>query len=136
MKFMCKSIKILTEAIPDLPYIKDYSSTDIGRASKEAAQGLLAKAQLYQKDWGNAKTNAVAVVNSPSNLDLMPDPKDNWWQGSGDVDNNKESIFEVQYNGIAPNLHAIGEFFEPKNSGYGSGAWGTIFSNLYFFKQI
>lgn len=128
--------KDLTEAIPDLPYIKDYSANDIGRASKESAQGILAKSKLYQKDWSNAKSNAIDVINSPTNLDLMPDPKDNWWMGSGDVDNNVESIFEVQYNGTAPNAHGLGEFFEPNYSGYGSGAWGTVNSNLYFYSKF
>lgn len=128
--------KDLSEAVGVLPLIKDYASADIGRASKEAAQGLLAKVQLYRKDWSNAKTNAVAVINSSSNLDLMDDPKDNWWQGNGTADNNKESIFEVQYNGISPQGHQLGNNYEPNNSGWGPGAWGTIHANLYFFNKF
>ncbi|MEZ4884009.1 MAG: RagB/SusD family nutrient uptake outer membrane protein [Chitinophagales bacterium] len=126
----------LTEAVASLPNINNYSSNDIGRASKEAAQGLLAKVQLYQKDWANAKTNAEAVINSPSGLELMPDPADNWWTGNGDRDNNSESVFEVQYNGVSPQGHQLGNNYEPNNSTYGPGQWGTIFGSLWWFNQF
>ncbi|WP_341224898.1 RagB/SusD family nutrient uptake outer membrane protein [uncultured Arcticibacterium sp.] len=129
-------VKDLSEAITVLPNINSYGSNDIGRASKEAAQGLLAKVQLYLKDWNNAKTNALAVINSPSGLDLVPDPKDNWWTGNGNVDNNVESIFEVQYNGIAPQGHALGNNYEPNSSGYGPGQWGTIIGSLWWYNQF
>lgn len=126
----------LTEAMAALPLIADYGSDEKGRASKEAAQGLLAKVQLYRKDWSNAKTNAEAVINSPSGLDLMPDPADNWWMGNGDRDNNAESIFEVQYNGVSPQDHALGNNFEPNNSGYGPGQWGTIIGSMWWYNQF
>ncbi|MCB0564246.1 MAG: RagB/SusD family nutrient uptake outer membrane protein [Phaeodactylibacter sp.] len=126
----------LTDATADLPYIADYGSSDAGRASKEAAQGLLAKVQLYRQDWANAKTNAEAVINSPSGLDLMPDPADNWWTGNGDRDNNIESVFEVQYNGVSPQGHQLGNNYEPNNSGYGPGQWGTIIGSLWWFNQF
>ncbi len=126
----------LTDAIGALPYIKDYPGSDVGRASKEAAQGLLAKVQLYRKDWANAKGNAEAVINSPSNLDLVPDPKDNWWTGNGNRDNNSESIFEVQYNGVSPQDHALGNNYEPYNSGYGPGQWGTIIGSIWFYNKF
>ncbi len=129
-------VKDLTEAVSVLPNISSYGNEDIGRASKEAAQGLLAKVQLYLKDWNNAKTNALAVINSPSNLDLMPDPKDNWWTGNGNVDNNVESIFEVQYNGVSPQGHQLGNNFEPNASGYGPGQWGTIIGSLWWYNQF
>lgn len=126
----------LTDAMGDLPNIGDYSSNDVGRASKEAAQGLLAKVQLYRKDWTNAKTNAEAVINSPSGLDLMPDPADNWWTGNGDRDNNQESVFEVQYNGVSPQGHQLGNNYEPNNSTYGPGHWGTIIGSLWWYNQF
>lgn len=125
----------LTEAMADLPYIGDYSGTDVGRASREAAQGLLAKVQLYREDWANANANALEVINSPSGLELMPDPKDNYWMGNN-PDNNFESIFEVQYNGISPQGHQLGNNYEPNNSGWGPGQWGTIHSNLYFYNKF
>ncbi|MBM1105832.1 RagB/SusD family nutrient uptake outer membrane protein [Aurantibacter crassamenti] len=126
----------LTEAMQSLPNIGDYSGNDVGRASKEAAQGLLAKVQLYRQDWANAKTNAVAVINSPSGLDLMPDPKDNYWQSNGNVDNNIESIFEVQYNGVSPQGHQLGNNFEPNSNGYGPGQWGTIIGSLWWYNKF
>ena len=126
----------LTDAVASLPNIGDYTGDDIGRASKEAAQGLLAKVQLYRKDWANAKTNALAVINSPSGLDLMPDPKDNYWQGNGSADNNIESIFEVQFNGNSPQGHVLGNNYEPRGSGWGPGAWGSITGSLYWMNQF
>jgi hypothetical protein len=35
-----------------------------GRATKGAADGLLAKAYLYQQKWGQAKAQCEAVMNS------------------------------------------------------------------------
>lgn len=40
--------KDLLEAIPDLPKRSEYDAMDLGRATKGAAQGYLAKAYLYQ----------------------------------------------------------------------------------------
>ncbi len=125
----------LTDAIGTLPNLGTYTGNKIGRASKEAAQGLLAKVQLYEKKWPEAKTNAVAVVNNSSGIDLMPDPKDNWWESSN-RDNNKESIFEVQYDGVAPNNHALGNNFEPNNNGWGPGQWGSIHANFHFYNKF
>lgn len=125
----------LTDAVGSLPYIAEYSGADVGRASKEAAQGLLAKVYLYQRDWASAKNNALAVINSPSGLELMLDPKDNFWQGGGTADNNKESIFEVQYNGN-PQGHLLGNNFEPAGSGWGPGSWGSINASLYWYNQF
>ena len=126
----------LTEAVASLPNKVDYTGDDIGRASKEAAQGMLAKVQLYRKDWSNAKNNALAVINSPSGLDLMPEPEDNYWQGGGTADNNVESIFEVQYNGVDPQGHVLGNNFEPRGSGWGTGGWGSITGSLYWMNQF
>lgn len=129
-------LKDLTEAAADLPYIKDYSSGDVGRASKEAALGVLAKVQLYRKDWANAKKNALAVINSPSGRALMPHPRDNWhWLSDNTADNNAESIFEVQYNGV-PQGHILGNNFEPNASGYGPGSWGTAHATLHFYNKF
>lgn len=126
----------LNDAMQNLPNIATYASSDVGRASKEAAQGLLAKVQLYRQDWTNAKANAEAVINSPSNLDLVADPADNWWTGNGDRDNNSESIFEVQYNGVSPQGHQLGNNFEPNNSSYGPGHWGTIIGSIWWYNQF
>ncbi len=125
----------LTDAIAALPKKSEYSSSDIGRACEEAAQGLLAKVQLYQQKWSDAKTNAVAVVNNSSGIDLMQDPKDLWWESS-DHDNNKESLFEVQYNGVSPNNHSVSQNFEANGNGWGPGNWGSIHANMYFYGKF
>ncbi len=123
----------LTDAIGALPNKADYADSDVGRACKEAAQGLLAKAYLYQKDYANAKKYAVDVTNSPSGLALLPEHADLWQQAA--ADNSVESLFEVQYNG-QPQGHALGNNYEPRNSGYGPGQWGTIHARLKFFNSF
>ncbi|MGB3798938.1 MAG: RagB/SusD family nutrient uptake outer membrane protein [Lewinella sp.] len=124
----------LMEAIAVLPYKSEYDESDTGRASKEAAQGLLAKAYLYQRDFQNAKEYALDVIeDSPSELALLPEHSDLWEQDA--ADNSVESLFEVQYNG-QPQGHSIGNNYEPRNSGYGPGQWGTIHARLYFFNTF
>lgn len=55
--------KDLTDAESVLPVT--YSSpTDIGRATKGAAQALHAKVAMYQKKWSDVKTFTDAVINS------------------------------------------------------------------------
>src|SRR5690606_36311828 len=61
-------------AIDHLPLKSQYASKDLGRATKGAAQGLLAKVYLYQKKWNEAVNMARAVINS-GEYDLEPDRK-------------------------------------------------------------
>ena len=49
-------------AIDNLP--ASYSSTERGRATSGAAQGLLAKVHLFQDEYGQALQHAEAVINS------------------------------------------------------------------------
>ena len=53
--------KDLTDAIAGLPNKNDYASTDRFRASKQAAQGLLVRANLYQEKWSAAITAFEAL---------------------------------------------------------------------------
>lgn len=54
----------LTEAIEVLPLKSEYSTSDLGRVTKGAAQSLLAKVYLYQEKWQEAKEMAETVINS------------------------------------------------------------------------
>lgn len=54
----------LLYAIQNLPEKSQYSSSDIGRATKGAAEGLLAKVYLYRKDYTNAQKYAENVISS------------------------------------------------------------------------
>ncbi|MEJ2216284.1 MAG: RagB/SusD family nutrient uptake outer membrane protein [Gemmatimonadota bacterium] len=79
----------LTDAMGVLP--TQYSGADIGRATKGAAQGLLAKVDLYEKKYQEALNNAEAVINSGV-YSLYPD-YDTLFTQMGE--NSSESVFEV-----------------------------------------
>ncbi len=81
----------LKQAYELLPKQAEYSSADIGRASKGAAEALLGKVYLYAKNYPMAETHLGNVMNSQE-YQLVTDFADLLV-----VDNNPESIFEVQF---------------------------------------
>ncbi|MGY3212390.1 RagB/SusD family nutrient uptake outer membrane protein [Mucilaginibacter sp. HD30] len=84
-------ISDLTFAADNLPVISR-GSTDAGRASKGAAQALLSKVYLYNKDYENAYKFSQLVIDSKT-YDLYPDYF-NLFRQAGN--NSIESIFEIQ----------------------------------------
>jgi hypothetical protein len=70
-----------------------YGSADVGRATKGAATALLGKALLQQRKWDQAATVLQEVVGSKL-YELMPNYADNF---TDKFENNKESVFEVQF---------------------------------------
>jgi len=82
----------LLDAIEKLPLKGQYSSNDLGRASKGSAQALLAKVYLYQEKWQDAFNMSGEVIVS-GQYSLMTDYS-NVWREVGE--NGSESIFEVQ----------------------------------------
>ncbi len=110
-------IKDLTEAIGTLPA----SSTQAGRVIKTAAQTLLAKVYLTQKNYAEAKTQLQAVVASGAHT-LLPDPATVF---SISNENNKEIIFAVQFaSGVNGNTEGSTMFQQYAPSGTVSGAKG------------
>lgn len=79
----------LTTAISSLPD----ATTQPGRVIKTAAQALLGKVYLTLKDYANAKTQLLAVVNSGRHV-LLSKPQDVFTLAN---ENNKEIIFAVQF---------------------------------------
>lgn len=69
---------------------------NIGRATKGAATGMLGKAYLYQKKWTEAAAEFNELINGTQKgtYALMPDYRDNFKEIN---ENNKESLFEVQF---------------------------------------
>jgi starch-binding outer membrane protein, SusD/RagB family len=57
-------IQDLTFAIDHLPMKSEYQGADLGRATKGAAQALLARVYLFRNDFVNAEKYALDVVNS------------------------------------------------------------------------
>lgn len=86
----------LREAKAALP--ETYDGANVGRATKGAATAMLGKVLLQQKKWADAAKELKEVVDlSPRVYDLVPNYADNF--GSGN-ENNKESVFEVQYSSV------------------------------------
>ncbi len=86
--------KDFTEAAAALPV--SYTGDDIGRATKGAAFGFLGRAHLQQKEWQQAADALVWLITGPGAAiyDLVPNYQDNFRHTT---ENNKESVFEVQF---------------------------------------
>lgn len=85
-------IKDLEFAIGNLP--ESYDAANVGRVTKGAAQTLLAKVYLTQHDWQQALSLLNNVISS-GQYELLSNFADVF---SVDNKNNKESIFEVQFD--------------------------------------
>jgi len=88
------------KAIDLLPSANEYSDTDIGRASKGSAEGMLAKVYLTLSSLGQGDywNRVVDLCNSVQNLghSLNADYADAF---DPIIENTAESLFEVQYSG-------------------------------------
>lgn len=118
--------KDLKEAIEVLPLRSQYAASDLGRVTKGAAQGMLAKVYLYQEKYNEAKAMLDAVINS-GEYKLMDDFSKVW---NMDYNNNEESLFEYQTNDNIS--YGVGERFSVvtgsrDDSGW---SWGLPTSNL------
>lgn len=87
----------LKEAIGVLPDKNGYAQADKGRATKAAAQGLLAKLYMIKKDWANAEIQCMDIINS-TQYSLLPRYADNFLPIG---ENGAESIFEMQTVALA-----------------------------------
>jgi hypothetical protein len=112
-----------------------YSGPDLGRATKWAATGLLAKVYLTENKMADAATQANAVITG-SGKSLWADYGDNFKVAT---ENGQESLFEVQYvNGLngytQDGLGFIGnEYFAPRGSGLTpQGGYGFNIPELEF----
>ena len=82
----------LLDAIEKLPLKGQYTSNDTGRASKGAAQALLAKVYLYQNKWQEAFDMSGMVIGS-GQYGLLANYEDVWRELG---ENKTESIYEIQ----------------------------------------
>lgn len=114
--------KDLLDAIQTLPLKSEYASTDLGRATKGAAQSLLAKVYLYQSKWQQAYDYATTVVNS-GQYRLETDYTVIW---RASANNGVESIFEFQSRGDAPALGT--KQYSQTQGARGTTGWGWGFN--------
>lgn len=109
-------------AIEVLPVKSAYPTSELGRATKGAAQTLLAKVSMYQSKWEDVIALTQAVITSQE-YGLTPNYEDIWKEIS---ENNTESIFEIQARGQEP---AAGvDKYSTIQGARGEGGWGWGFN--------
>lgn len=102
----------LLEAAKSLP--ASYTGADVGRATKGAAQALLAKAYLFEGKWQQAADAAGQVIGSGA-YNLLPVYSQNFNQA---YKNSTESVFAVQHlTGQVPFTgNRLNQWFAPRNT--------------------
>lgn len=116
----------LKDAIVDLPKRSGYGSSDLGRATKGAAQGYLGKVYLYQEKYAEAEAILAEVINS-GEYSLLSEFGNVW---KIETNNSTESLFEVQHSSDI-NYSLGGHISVVCGSRDDSGwSWGLPSSNL------
>lgn len=111
-------IQDLTDAISVLPLKSEYPAADLGRATKGAAQGLLAKVYLFRQDYENARQQALAVIQS-NEYALYPDYRSLFFP---EQENGVGSLFEAQI--IAREERDISNEYSKWQGVRGQFGWG------------
>jgi len=109
----------LADAIAALPTKSQYAASEKGRASKGAAYALLAKVNLYQKQWQKVVDNCNMVTG----YSIVPDYA-SMFRLAGE--NDAESIFEIQSTGAVPAKGIEG--YSATQGARGAGGWGWGFN--------
>jgi starch-binding outer membrane protein, SusD/RagB family len=134
--------KDLDSAVSKLPA---HTATLIkGRASKEAALALYAKAALYNEDWSTALTKAQAVLTN-SYLKLMTEVKDVYDVTKEDIART-ENIFAFESESTTSvsgsttsRSHQLPGLFGPPGSAapaYATTSFGSFFAYQSFFDSF
>ncbi len=118
----------LTEAAATLP--ESYSGPNLGRATRGAAQGLLAKVYLTRENWAQAASSAQTVIASES-YSLIPEYAVIFTA----PDDNPEIVFAAQFAPQPGQSTRISFNYAPRGtSGVTSPtAWGDRQSELLFY---
>ena len=119
----------LLDAIERLPLKSQYSSADLGRVTKGAAQALLAKAYLYEEKWQESFDMSGEVISS-NQYALLVNYADVWRQTG---ENSSESIFEIQatlQNGLQDYTNVQGPRGSP-DLGWGFNTPSLSLTNSY-----
>jgi hypothetical protein len=108
-----------------------YPAADVGRATKGAALGLLAKVYLFDRDWVNAQKYAQMVVDG-NQYQLVSFA--NLFDVFNKFKNNKESLFEIQYKrdnatNVNVKVHYYHTWFLPLKDANGTTYAGVNFGN-------
>ncbi|MEZ2440922.1 RagB/SusD family nutrient uptake outer membrane protein [Chitinophaga sp. RCC_12] len=114
--------KDLKEAIPALYTKQTIPSSELGRATKGAAQAILAKSLMFQKKY-DAAVPVLSDLVKNGGYQLAPTFNSLWRPGTGDF--NAENIFEINYtntwNWSSDGEGAIRNVYESSRNTWG---WG------------
>lgn len=129
----------LNDAIQRLPLKSSYQSSDLGRATKEAAMAELIRVYMTRRE-NYADVIAMCDQIASYGYSLNEDYSDNF---NPLKKNGKESIFEVQYFGKTSNdfwdntnqSSWLSTYTGPRNSGMVAGGWGWNQPTEEFVKQ-
>ncbi len=119
--------KDLNDALPNLP--EQWDAPNVGRPTKGAVYGMLARTYMQQHKWSAAKTALdYFITGAGKDLYDLVDFKENF---RATQENNKESVFEIQYskentggdcdcvdNNMGNNR---AQFFAPRGIGWSDG---------------
>ncbi|WP_346237589.1 RagB/SusD family nutrient uptake outer membrane protein [Niabella insulamsoli] len=114
--FIEDDLNFAAQHLPD-----SWSSEFIGRVTRGAANGLLAKVYLTQKKWAQAAAAAGAVMSSGM-YDLSVAYNDIF---SEQGENSKESVFEVQATASATTPTGNGVQYSSIQGVRGTGIWNN-----------
>ena len=119
----------LSEAAEILPV--KWTGANIGRITKGAALGFLAKEYLFNEDWENAETEAKKVMDI-LDYGLVENYEDLWTPGI--CNNTKEGLFEIQYwtskGEFASELYYRWLKGEAANTGASGQGWCMVVQDL------
>lgn len=119
----------LKDVADSLPQRSEYAASDMGRATRGAALGILGKTYLYHGKYAEAK-EVLGKIISEGEYELLPNFGDVW---SIAYNNSKESLFEVQqmYGGDQYTLGGSLTVMTGCRNGVGDGwSWGQPSSDL------
>lgn len=133
MKESSPEAEVWKQVIADFTTAKNHlpiarTNAEAGRATKGAAIAFLGKALVYTKDYQNAEKELAALLTAPYTYDLVDNFEDNFKETT---ELNKESVFEIMYNGKYSNGGTWGNdgsttqgFVIPNFAGSaGTGGW-------------
>lgn len=99
-KFLIDELTAIQADLPD-----SYAPSEKGRATKGAAQALLARVYMFKGDYASAKTELDKIVAS-GNYSLVPNYYDNFKE---ETPYNAESIFEIGFYNANNNWDGNGD---------------------------
>jgi hypothetical protein len=123
-------ISDLEAAIAGLPLKADYSDSDVGRASKEAAQNLLARVYMQRGEYAKAEPLLQAIIDGGAFSNWVNVPYIDNFREENEF--NDESLFEVAFTeangGSSWDASGQGTSTEVTFRGqeYGPNAWRNL----------